>query len=536
MGITKQCISVFFICAIFNANVSYAGFPTLDFATLPQGVSQLKTIKDELDNTRETMKRISSQTKAMGASVLSFGNFFDDLIAIGNTYSGMISQTAGFINDNTGANININKKIEGALVSISNGYDDTMSDFGDEIGKSLSFTDYIDTGADYIGKADNYIGVAEGFNNLGSDITNDISNSGDKSLWDQIKDASGNINDYTEDVNYALDNLSETGVVDQGVINDIRNPINDANDTQRDIVNASNSAKEGYKDGLGEDGDSAGIWDNVKGAANSVVEAAKGARNAAGSAGISDSDLNEALNGLEKSGGVMKDAADLGQDGKEAYDKYKSKKDDKKDGEKDSEVVEEEEEEEEISEEESIGQELKEAIKKAQENSDKIYIRFNDMLDMQINTLNTNATENDNSFDKLINNLYGAKKIKEDAKEDFRERLIELKKKHRNIADRNIILMEALKLNYAKEYKEKVSDNIHNYDRMIDMYVRGDVSKDDIIKKGEEIKKVVSTFSVTIDKVAQQEIENDIKQAKEELNALVSDIKKAEEGNKTKID
>lgn len=549
MRIFKRYVSVVFVCALFSAKVSCAqGFPVLDQATLPTTATQVRTLYGKLKETHNQIRSLTSTIKAMGASVMSFGNFMGGIIAIGSTYTRMIRDTADLINRTTGSNIKIGETLDDAMYSVEKAHNEAMTSAWIVVDTTLSIVDYANIGADIIDQTSNLVGVVGEVSYIGEGITSDLSNSNDpnkkdpnKGLWDQIKESSSNINDYTQSANRALDNLSSTGLVDQNVIDDIRGPINDANNVQNNAVGTGISATNGYTAGLNSDGskgDSSGVWDNIAGAANGVVAAANGARATAGAAGINDNDLNDALIGLGAEASALGSAAQIGQDGQDLYNKYNNKN---KGGKTDTggntdtgEAVEEEEEEEEISEEASIGTEIKEALKSAQEKNEKIYTRFNDMLDMQINRLNTNAAENDKAFDTLIDGIYNAKKISEDEKEGFKERLINLKKQHRNIADRNIILIENAKSNYAKEYKEKIADSIENYNKVIDMYIRKDASKEDVLKKGEDIKKLVSSFSIRIDEAAKKDINTDIKKAQQELNTLVKDIKEAEEKYKNK--
>lgn len=517
MGIFRRYTSVIFVCAIFCTNISYAQIPISNIQGIVSDANNTEQVFKQLEKARNSMTQLAGNVKAMGGSVTStLGGFMGEILAIAGSYSGLLSSGADFINQTTGSNIKVGEKLDNDIMSIKNKHNNAMNEVWTELNEGLSYVDYVDYGASGIEALEGVVGLAGG---IAGDIATGYSE--DSNLWDKVKETSSNINGYVQDANTALDGLAGVGVPPD-VIDGIRKPINDANNTQNGAVYTGNNIGYGYKAGLGSDGDSKGIWDNLSGAANGVVAAAEGAISTAGSAGIYDQDLTDALNGMSASGDLLGVLADMGQDGNNVYDAYKNKKS--------SEDVEEEEEEEEISEEASLGQDLKEALQSAHQKSEKIYIQFNDMLDMNINTLNTNAAENDKVFEQLINGIYSAKKIPENAKEEFRIRLDGLKKTYRKIADRNIILVETIKSNYAKEYKEKVEDNIKNYDRLIDMYIRGDASKEDVLKAGEKIKKEVEAFNLQIDKEAKKEIENDMKNAKKELEDLVKDIKNVESG------
>jgi hypothetical protein len=194
--------------------------------------------------------------------------------------------------------------------------------------------------------------------------------------------------------------------------------------------------------------------------------------------------------------------------------------------------VEEEEEEEEISNEKIITS-LKYYFKSVLEENKKIAGRLNDVLDMHINKLNKSAESADKSLTLLEKGISQSSNFSSKEKEDFANRIIDIKASHRKIYDWNIVLAENTKEKYNKEFKNKILDGISNYEKVAIAYLNGDATRKDVEKIGLKIKQDAKSMTTSTDMKVMKQIKTEALKLKQDLTKLSEDIKKIEQKTKS---
>ena len=194
-----------------------------------------------------------------------------------------------------------------------------------------------------------------------------------------------------------------------------------------------------------------------------------------------------------------------------------------------TEPVEEEEEEEEIpdnSETEGLQEEIMANIEAYEEDSKQIIAQMNDILDTSINTLNKSAKKIDEILENWENSVKETEQLEQNDKDILSKKIADLRIKQQNLSDKRIALIENAKENYNAECQSKLLDGISNYKKAIESYFRGDITKENLTKQGEDLKTVMVQMDTLIDKdtIAQQRKEfNNIK---EEMQAIALEINK----------
>lgn len=192
-----------------------------------------------------------------------------------------------------------------------------------------------------------------------------------------------------------------------------------------------------------------------------------------------------------------------------------------------SEPVEEEEEEEEIPENEEIyvqQEEIMGNIEAFEEECKQIIAQMNDVLDTAINTLNKSSQKTNSILDKLEKSIAETEQLEPTDKEEITQKVADIRVKYQNMADRAVILVENAKENYNAEYQNKLMDGISNYKKTIESYFRGDVSKDEVLKKGEELKLTFAQINTSIDQEMLEQQKKISEGIKTDLKAVVAEI------------
>ena len=304
----------------------------------------------------------------------------------------------------------------------------------------------------------------------------------EEGLWDQLKDkytgeGSGNLMDklnkatedlgnVAENLDGALDDVDDMGVIDTG---GVRDTIKDIDKKQGDAVKGANKAEEGYNKAKDK-------YNDYK--------------------------------------------------AKKKEKKEKEKQEQENGG---NEPVEEEEEEEEIPDvvDEAVKDELQAGFDAVKEESLKVAEQVNDAFDASIRSLNKTAQDSLKVFDRLEEVIAKTKDISPADKKEFSARLIELKKEQQRVSDRALAVTEAAKDNYNQEYQEKIADGINNYEKVVDGYVLGNISAAEVSAAGEKLKQDIAAIDVMPDKSVLAEISRDEKTLRDNFSRLAEDIKKA---------
>ena len=153
-----------------------------------------------------------------------------------------------------------------------------------------------------------------------------------------------------------------------------------------------------------------------------------------------------------------------------------------------------------------------------------VIAQMNDVLDTAINTLNKSSQKTNNILDKLEKSIVETEQLEPEDKAEITQKVADIRVKYQNMADRAVILVENAKENYNAEYQNKLMDGISNYKKTIESYFRGDVSKDEVLKKGEELKLTFAQIDTSIDQEMLEQQKKISEGIKTDLKAVVAEI------------
>lgn len=320
------------------------------------------------------------------------------------------------------------------------------------------------------------------------------------------------MNGALEAMGKSIDNIAQFGQDLRGLTKDIQDVANNTVDgvnenlgTDIEIPESVNNGftvtNEALGDGLGDIVNQ--TQDTLKFGEDIIDESASGIDTAQKGA-------NQANEGLKKL--------------EEKNEEEKAKREEKQS--QTEEPVEEEEEEEEIAEDTNdiMKEEIMVNIDAFESESKQLIAQMNDVLDTAINTLNKSAQNTQKLLDNLGQTVRATEQLEESDKEALLQRIEKLKTQHRNISDKTIAIVENAKETYNQEYEDKLIDGLVNYRNTVEMYLRGDISKEIVIKKGEELKLAVKQIDTTIDKETLEMQNQETENIKKEIKAIAAEI------------
>lgn len=322
------------------------------------------------------------------------------------------------------------------------------------------------------------------------------------------------MNDAFKAMGQSIDNIAQFG--------------QDLRSTVTNIQDVANDAVDGVNENLGPD---IKIPDDVNKGLNSANDALGD--------GL-DSVINKTQDSINKSNEYIDKGSQnivKAQDAAKKADEEMQKLNEKNEAEKAkreqekqkqaSEPVEEEEEEEEIPENEELYLQQEEIIgniEAFEEECKQVIAQMNDVLDTAINTLNKSSQKTNNILDKLEKSIAETEQLEPEDKAEITQKVADIRVKYQNMADRAVILVENAKENYNAEYQNKLMDGISNYKKTIESYFRGDVSKDEVLKKGEELKLTFAQINTSIDQEMLEQQKKISEGIKTDLKAVVAEI------------
>ena len=343
------------------------------------------------------------------------------------------------------------------------------------------------------------IKVGEGLNNIIDEADNIHKNVVERTVNDIGSVLDGDklddfIDDKKEQVHSAVESKKEE------IIDAIEKPIKDAH---QDIVDSWENMKDDVRDG--------------------VNDATKGVR----------TEIGKQVDNIKGFDSDVRGGIEEANEAKEKIDNAKDKIDNKKKRiAKDLFDIEEEEEEEEVSNKEAIDG-IKYYFKSVQDENKKIAARLNDVLDMHINKLNKSAEYAEKSLTELELGVSQSPNFSPKEKEEFSNRIIDIKAAHRKVYDWNIVLAEKTKEKYNKEFKNKILDGMSNYEKITIAYINGDATKTDVEKVGIKVKQDAKSMRVATDAKVMKQIKKEALKLRRDLMALSDDIKKIEKNTKS---
>lgn len=553
---SKQFICAVFCFAFLFAKSSFANFPAFDPMSFIPDLKQFKELAADLRNTKEQLNQIRQDLRAMGDSIRSVASYSQAIIHTVKRGVDAASKAVDTINQTLGTNIEIGNGLNNIISSAENLQKTFVEDTVNKVDSALKgekldevlavandkkeeleqkardkVNEEVDRVSDSISEAANT--MAEGISEATEGIREDIGTARDK-INTQVDNAKGKINETKRKIKIIEDVAGDT----RDVINNTRDRIENAKDEIHNIGDVN-----GYIDGMGERvfNKTEDIENNIKeGVARSVE---KGLEN------ISYTNRNSTTN---TGNTLSQPRASTTTDGSSSRTINTPTSTSQSSGRtgafgitnknlpggrvaplKNQPIVfEEEEEEEEISNEESIAV-LKKYFTTIYDENKKIANRLNDVLDMHINKLNTSSENAEKSLTQLESDITNNSIFTSEEKEDLVNRILDIKSRHQKVYDWNIILAEKAKDKYNIEFKNKILDNLSNYEKMAIAYLNGDATLKEVNKVGEQVKKNAKTMSVATDRKVMEQIKKEAAKLRKDLAALSDDIKKKE--NKSKV-
>lgn len=335
------------------------------------------------------------------------------------------------------------------------------------------------------------------------------------------------LNDALKAMGTSIDNLAQFGQDLRNTVSNIQDVTNSAVDGANEISGADIETPEIINNGFDTTNDLLG--EGLDGVINDTQDALNTGENMIdqGNSGITSfqetaKKADEGMKKLEE-----KNEAEKAKREKKKQEEEKAKQQEQ--NQQTTEPVEEEEEEEEIpdnSETEGLQEEIMANIEAYEEDSKQIIAQMNDILDTSINTLNKSAKKIDEILENWENSVKETEQLEQNDKDILSKKIADLRIKQQNLSDKRIALIENAKENYNAECQSKLLDGISNYKKAIESYFRGDITKENLTKQGEDLKTVMVQMDTLIDKdtIAQQRKEfNNIK---EEMQAIALEINK----------
>ncbi len=335
------------------------------------------------------------------------------------------------------------------------------------------------------------------------------------------------LNDALKAMGTSIDNLAQFGQDLRNTVSNIQDVTNSAVDGANEISGADietpeiiNNGFDTTNDLLGEGLD--GVINDTQNALNTGEKMIDKGNSGMTSFQETAKKADEGMKKLEE-----KNEAEKAKREKKKQEEEKAKQQEQ--NQQTTEPVEEEEEEEEIpdnSETEGLQEEIMANIEAYEEDSKQIIAQMNDILDTSINTLNKSAKKIDEILENWENSVKETEQLEQNDKDILSKKIADLRIKQQNLSDKRIALIENAKENYNAECQSKLLDGISNYKKAIESYFRGDITKENLTKQGEDLKTVMVQMDTLIDKdtIAQQRKEfNNIK---EEMQAIALEINK----------
>ncbi len=161
------------------------------------------------------------------------------------------------------------------------------------------------------------------------------------------------------------------------------------------------------------------------------------------------------------------------------------------------EVIEEEEEEEEIDDNEQLSK-AKQVIALTEAEIEKSHIMLNDYLDVAINKLSENHKITSAQIDEIQKRVDSSADIADDKKAQISEELEIIKEENDQLYSKIIASAESKKYSYNREYDAKIKEGFNNYEKIVEAYIYGDISKDRFLNSGKEFKKKVNSVVLSL--------------------------------------
>lgn len=146
----------------------------------------------------------------------------------------------------------------------------------------------------------------------------------------------------------------------------------------------------------------------------------------------------------------------------------------------------------------------------------------NEAFNTALNTVNQNAQKSHEALMKLRNIAMLEEKLNTDEREIWRSN--DLNKLEQRVSDEGINMIETAYKQYKEEYKEKFSDELNNYQKVVLAYASGNAAKEDVITAGEQFRLAVANINVTLNEEKRANYEKDVKSLQNKVENIIENI------------
>ena len=137
--------------------------------------------------------------------------------------------------------------------------------------------------------------------------------------------------------------------------------------------------------------------------------------------------------------------------------------------------------------------------------------------------MNQTADMNHKSLAALEKFLKSAKEADADKLADLRVRVNDLMQREQLLSDKSVQAVENNKNQHNKDYQENIADGINNYQKIVQAYMSGDISKEEVLNAGAKLKQAVASSKTAT--TVSDSYKKDIAAIQEETLALAKEVK-----------
>jgi hypothetical protein len=146
----------------------------------------------------------------------------------------------------------------------------------------------------------------------------------------------------------------------------------------------------------------------------------------------------------------------------------------------------------------------------------------NEAFDTALNTVNKNAQKSHQALTELRKMAMVEEKLEAEEKDAWRSD--ELNKREQAVSDEGINMIEVAHEQYNREYKEKFSDELNNYQKVVLAYAEGNVDQNEVIKAGEQFKIAVANINVFLNEKKISDYETSATKIQNEVESATQNI------------
>ena len=164
------------------------------------------------------------------------------------------------------------------------------------------------------------------------------------------------------------------------------------------------------------------------------------------------------------------------------------------------------------------------AVKKENQ---QLYVKMNDLFESSISVMNDSADLNHQALSTLEQAIEKSEqKVNENERKELQERTAALLNREQENSDLGISLMESVQNKYSKQYQEKIADNLSNYQKMVQAYLDGNVTAQELREAGTNLKAEVNAIDIFDDSNIFAQYNKENAEVHDSTSKLVEDVKR----------